>query len=264
MIRAVRTSDLLGRKRVVSSTTGPRPPRRANGPFRHGFGAELPIQPPGYHESHDRVDARGTTEARGALVLRAPGAGAPRGPVPVPAQAAGAAGRGRRVPAQVRRAAPQVQVPVLDLHLGRVLRLVRRLVVRHRPDRAAVRARDGTRARGEAAGAAGERTAVHPVPRRDDHDARDAAGRLERGEGRDRGAAPRLARRGGDLGRGRCDRLEPPEGARLPRLLPQPVQPAADRAARRRPGRGGAPSRALGGRLPRTARCWSRSRRTRS
>src|SRR5206468_1997798 len=101
---------------------------------------------------------------RRAFVLRAAGTGAARAALPVPAQALRAVDRGRCVPAQVRRAAAQVQVPVLDLHLGRVLRLVRRLVVRDRPDRPPIRARDGARARGEASGAARERAALHPVP----------------------------------------------------------------------------------------------------
>ena len=106
--------------------------------------------------------------------------------------------------------------------------------------------------------------ALHPVPRRDDHDEADAAGRLERGEGRDRRAARRLGRRRGVLDRRRADELEPPARARLPRLPDQPVQPAAGGAARRRPDRGCAPSRALARRLPRPARRSSSCGRTRS
>ena len=45
-----------------------------------------------------------------------------------------------------------------------------------------------------------------------------------------------------------------PEGARVPRLLHQPLQPAAGGAARRRPHRRGAASAVLAGRVPRAAR----------
>src|SRR6266540_6580782 len=70
-------------------------------------------------------------------------------------EARGAAGGARRVPGEVRRRAAQVQVPLLDLRLRRLLRLAGRLVVRDRADRAAVRARDGARGRGQAAGSPG-------------------------------------------------------------------------------------------------------------
>ena len=53
-------------------------------------------------------------------------------------------------------------------------------------------------------------------------------------QARDRRPAARLGRRAGDLHpRGRL-RLEPAEGARVPRLLDQPLQPASRCAARRR------------------------------
>ena len=63
----------------------------------------------------------------------------------------------------------------------------------------ALRPRDGTRARGEAAGAAGVGAALHPVHGRADHAQGDAAQRLARGEARDRRPAARLGRRAGDL-----------------------------------------------------------------
>src|SRR4029077_5017687 len=68
------------------------------------------------------------------------------------AEAVGADWGDRRVPCEVRRRAAEVQVPLLDGGFRRVLRLARRLVVRDRIDPAAVRARDGTRDRGQAAG----------------------------------------------------------------------------------------------------------------
>ena len=54
------------------------------------------------------------------------------------------------------------------------------------------------------------------------------------------------------------------EGARVPRLLHQPLQPAAGRAARRGPHRRGAAPGALAGRLPRSPRPRASGARTRS
>ena len=54
------------------------------------------------------------------------------------------------------------------------------------------------------------------------------------------GPGARQPRRGGADPGGRRDRQRPLPGARVHRLLPQPLQPAAGRAARRRPRDGGA------------------------
>ena len=86
---------------------------------------------------------------------------------------------------------------------------------------------------------------VHPVPRGADR-AQGAAGqRLERGQGGDRRPDPRRARRGGGLGARRVPRLGSPRRAGVHRLLPQPLQPGAGLAARRRPDRGRDPPVAL-------------------
>src|SRR5262249_28830953 len=78
--------------------------------------------------------------------------------------------------------------------------------------------------------------------------------RLEGVPARDRRAAARLARSARRL-RGRAGRgLERAEGDRLPRLLHQPLQPAAGRAARRWADRRRNPSRAVGARARRPAR----------
>src|SRR5262245_8878882 len=69
----------------------------------------------------------------------------------------------RSVAGEVRPRAPQVEVPALDARLRRVLRLAGRLVVRSRTDSSAVRARDGTRARGEEAGTPRVGSGVHSV-----------------------------------------------------------------------------------------------------
>ena len=119
---------------------------------------------------------------------------------------------------------------------------------------APARARAGSRPRGEAAGAAGLRADVHPLPRRADHAEAAARQRLERGEGRDRGTDPRRPRCCGDLGARRVLRLRAARRARLHGLLPQPLQPGADLAPRRRPDRRGDPPCALGRRAP---RAWS-------
>ena len=112
-----------------------------------------------------------------------------------------------------------------------------------RARRAALRPRDGTRARGAPPGPAVERAALHPVPRRAHHDEGAAARRVARGAGRARGADHRDARRLRVLARRRGARIGLLHGDGVRRLLPQPVQPAADRAARRRPrGRGAPPA----------------------
>src|SRR4029453_8234117 len=72
--------------------------------------------------------------------------------------------------------------------------------------------------------------------------------------GRDRRADPRLPRRGCGLARRRADGLRPPQGARLHRFLPQPLQPAAGGAAARRPPRRRSASGPLAGRLRRPDR----------
>src|SRR2546428_4051635 len=160
----------------------------------------------------------------------------------------------RRVPGQVRRRPAQVQVPVLDVRLRRLLRLARRLVVRDRARRAALRARDGTRPRGQASGAARVRAALHPVHGRADHDEADAAQRMARGEGCDRRPVARLGRRARALHRRSRVRFACAQGVGLPRVLHQPLQPAAGGPARRRPDRRGAASRALDRRLSRSGR----------
>src|SRR5215510_7421501 len=71
--------------------------------------------------------------------------------------------RGRRSAGEVRSRARQVEVPPFDAHLGGVLRLAGRLVVRSRANPSAVRPRDGTRARGKEAGVAGVRSGVHSL-----------------------------------------------------------------------------------------------------
>ena len=81
--------------------------------------------------------------------------------------------------------------------------------------------------------------------------------RLEGGAGRARRPDPRVGRRGGVLDRGRGARLRAPGRARVRRLLPEPLQPDPDRAARRRP-RGG---RAASGVLVRRAPADGRARR---
>src|SRR5215208_6102448 len=197
MVRAVRTSDLLGRLRVGLLKYRQEPGFACfvcvSAQPRRSFAEEAP----GYHESSERTHSRGTRKARRAELLRAASARTPRVAVAVPAQAGRAVRRGRSAAPQVRRRPAQVQVPLLDVRVGRVLRLVRRLVVRARPRLPALRARDGTRARGEAPGAPGQRPALHPVPGRADHTEADAAQRLERGEARDRGPDPRLTRSSG-------------------------------------------------------------------
>ena len=140
---------------------------------------------------------------------------------------------------------------LLDVRVGRLLRLARRLVVRDRARRAALRPRDGTRARGEATGPAGVRAGLHSLHGRLDLAEADAAQRLERGQARDRRADHRFRRRARALPHGGCLRLARPEGARVPRLLHQPLQPAAGGAARRGPHRRGAASGVLAGRVPR-------------
>ena len=218
--------------------------------FRRGVAREAP----GYDESSERAHTRRAREARRARLLRGTGADQARASIPAPAEARRAPDRPRGALHQVRWRPLQGQVPVVDVDLRGLLRLVRRLVVRDRADRAPVRARDGPRHRGEAPGPAGERSALHPVPRRADHAQADATQRLERGEAGDRGADPRLTRRRRHLDRGRGLRLEPPEGARLPRVLPQPLQPAARGTARRRANRQRAAPGALARRLSRAAR----------
>src|SRR5947209_5447673 len=170
------------------------------------------------------------------------------------AEALGADRRDRSVPGEVRRRPAQVQVSLLDDHLVRRVPAARAVVVCARARRPPVRPRDGARARGAAAGAAGVGARLHPVHGRDDHDEADAAQRLARGAPRDRGTDPRLARGARALRARSRLRLARPEGACVPRLLHQPLQPAPRDPARRRPDHGGAPPLALDPRVPRTAR----------
>ena len=89
---------------------------------------------------------------------------------------------------------------------------------------------------------------------RSHHAEGDAAQRLARGKARDRRPAARLGRRAGDLHRRGRLRLELAEGARVPRLLHQPLQPAPGCAARRRAHHCRLAPGAVAGRLRRPAR----------
>ena len=142
----------------------------------------------------------------------------------------------------------------LDARLDRRVRALLGLAVRDRLRAAPARPRAGPRPRGEAGRAAGLGADVHPVPRRGDHAEGAARQRLERGEDRDRRPDRRRPRRRGGLGPRRVLRLRAARRARLHRLLPQPLQPRPDLAARRRPDRRGDPPRALDRRAPRPAR----------
>ena len=164
------------------------------------------------------------------------------------AQAVGAAGVRRRALLEVQgggRRRVQVQVRrdgALRARLGCGLRSALELVVRRRARRAPLHPRDGARARGQAAGPAGKRADVHPVPRRADHAEGAPRRRVARGAGRARRPDRRNARCLRLLGdrRGHRPRLLHRHGVR--RVLPEPLQPLADRPARRRPrGRSAAP-----------------------
>ena len=127
--------------------------------------------------------------------------------------------------------------------VGRRVLAVLGLDVRGRLRRAAVRARDGPRDPAAPRGHQGERADVHPVPGRRDHLAVARRQRARRGPRRARGPGARHAsarRSAWSIGEAAEQRLLP--RARLHRLLPEPLQPAAGRAARRRPrdGRDGA------------------------
>ncbi len=127
-------------------------------------------------------------------------------------------------------------------------------MVRNRPDRAPVRARDGPRARSQAPGPARDGASLHSLLRRLHHDEADAPRRLERGEGRDRGPPRRLGRRARALDRRRGGRFELAEGDRVPRVSDQSLQSPAGRPARWRTDRGCTPSGALVRGLSRAAR----------
>ncbi len=120
------------------------------------------------------------------------------------------------------------------LRLGRGVRAHLGLAVRARLRPAPVRARAGARGRREEAGATRFRARLHPVHGSADPHEGDAAERLDGGADRARRADPRLARRGRLLGGGCRNGLGPADGARLRRLLPQPLQPHPRAAARRR------------------------------
>src|SRR5215208_953139 len=91
------------------------------------------------------------------------------------------------------------------------------------------------------AGAPGHGAALHPVHGSVHPDEADAAGRLARSAQRHRRPDPRHRRRGCLLGGRRGVRLAPPGGTRVPRVLPQSLQPGAVPAPRRRPHRRGDP-----------------------
>ena len=110
--------------------------------------------------------------------------------------------------------------------------------VRARVRGPAARPRDGPRDRAPPRGDQGLRADVHPVPGRGDHPAVARRGRPRRGAGRAGGPDPRQPRRRGVPAHVADHRTRLLAGAGLHRLLPEPVQPAAGRAARRRPGDG--------------------------
>ena len=159
------------------------------------------------------------------------------------------ADRRARVPdRQVRRVHPQVQGRddgALDARLRRGLRVALGASVRDRLRAPDPRPRARTRLRAAPPGSPHDRAALHPVPRRGDRDEGASRRRLEGGAGGARRPDPRIGRCGGLLDRGGGDRLGDAHGPRVRRVLPEPLQPHPDRAARRRTRCRRAASRAL-------------------
>ena len=219
-----------------------------------------PVEAPGRAE----LPVPDVVGRRGARLRAGPAALGARRP---PAQARGADHRARLPDREVRRAPPQAQGRDdrgVDARLDRGVRVDLGTPVRDRLRPADLRPRARARARAPASGSAGERAAVHPVPRRRDRDEGAPRRRLEGGACRARRSDPRLGGGGGVLDRGRGDGLRAPHGARVRRVLPEPLQPRPDRPARRRPGGRGAPPGLLVRRAADDGRARRPSTRTRS
>ena len=216
------------------------------------------------HVEADSPPCRSPESSVGAATLRwhataglsptrtpAPGRRAPRlAPRPRRPRRAGPA------PGEVRRqgqgpAAPAAQAEAVH-HVGFRAGLGRRVLadlgleVRDRVRVAAAGARAGARVPAASRGHPRVRADVHPVPRCAGRDEGAAQGRRRRGPGRPGRAGVRVARGARAARDLRADRRRAVPGARLHRVLPEPVQPAARAAARRRTGHGGACRRGCG------------------
>ena len=127
----------------------------------------------------------------------------------------------------------------LDARLRRRLHADLGLEVRGRVRRAAVRARDGALHPAAPRGRQALGHGLHPVPRRCGRHSLAGRQRARRGARRPRRADPRLARHGRAAPDRGGDRRRLLARARVHGLLPEPVQPAPGRTARRRPRDGG-------------------------